>query len=562
MTKTSAWYNGAVPAVALCCGTLDTIMNRLLRYIREIRRSPKKLTIAIVILLLIVFFINRGNGPAEDTIPDQVRKIVTMSVADLSANTEPLPVIGTIQSESEARLRAHGSGEIIGLYRSRGAFVSAGTIIGEIENGVERAEVARNEGIVASREASLAKVNSGIRDQELSNLEVTLNKAQNEFNEAERNLLNKAQDAFIVADNAIHNIADQLIDNPYSIKPQLNFNPSNSALGTTIETDRVALERTFTTWNSLVNANDALANLGVVVTTSESALNEVVDFLNDMATAVNSVVPSANTSASTIDSWRTDIATARSNVNTARTTLSNTKDTLTSKTSALQTAQNDYDIGIEGSRAEDIRDAEAALTQAQASLRAAQSNLEKTFIRSPISGTLNFLPIERGDFVSNNELVAVVSNNDTLEILAYVIEEDAVRISVDNNVVLGAKGLGRISYIAPAIDPETKKIEVRVAINETFEKLFNGETINLLIDRTPQNTQIVSDFTIPLSALKVTFDKTVVFTVDANNVLVAHEVTLGPLVGEKVIIAEGLTSEMEIVTDARGLREGQVITLD
>jgi len=46
--------------------------------------------------------------------------------------------------------------------------------------------------------------------------------------------------------------------------------------------------------------------------------------------------------------------------------------------------------------------------------------------------------------------------------------------------------------------------------------------------------------------------------VDAD-VLVAHEVTLGALLGERVVIASGLTPDMRIVVDARGLREGEKV---
>ena len=66
---------------------------------------------------------------------------------------------------------------------------------------------------------------------------------------------------------------------------------------------------------------------------------------------------------------------------------------------------------------------------------------------------------------------------------------------------------------------------------------------------------------IPLSALKITPLGSQVFTVNASSTLVAHVVKEGKLMGDQIEIVEGLTPDMEIVTDARGLKEGQTITL-
>jgi len=43
--------------------------------------------------------------------------------------------------------------------------------------------------------------------------------------------------------------------------------------------------------------------------------------------------------------------------------------------------------------------------------------------------------------------------------------------------------------------------------------------------------------------------------------LVAHPVTLGPIQGGKILLSEGVTADMEIVTDARGLQEGQEVVV-
>lgn len=518
-------------------------------------------SIAIVVILLITIF-NQGGVADIAQLEDQQRGVILANVTDLTQSTTPLPVVGTVQSESEAILRAGKSGEITGLYRSRGTTISAGMIIGEIDNAEERAEVTRAQGVVASREASLDKITSGARGEELSILGIDRTKAEREFAEARIDSFNKARSAYIVADNAIRNNTDALIQNPYGDNPILIFNTINSQLKVTIQNNRVTLERNLTDWNTRIESFNTDTDIEELVTTTERYLNDTISYLNSLALAVNSIIQSVNESDADVAAWKAAVSTARTNVNAAITTLSASKDTYTQKAANVQIAEEQLTIGQDGGRSEDVRDAEAALLQAESALRAAQARLERTILRSPISGTLNFLPIERGDFVSTGETLAIVSNNNTLEILAYVTDEDAVRLDVGNTVAIGAKALGTISYIAPAIDPNTKKIELRIAIAETFSKLFNGETINLAIERTPRNTGTITDYIIPLSALKVSFENTVVFTVSEDSTLVAHEVTIGSLLGDSVIIESGITGDMDIVLDARGLKEGQTVIVN
>ncbi len=70
---------------------------------------------------------------------------------------------------------------------------------------------------------------------------------------------------------------------------------------------------------------------------------------------------------------------------------------------------------------------------------------------------------------------------------------------------------------------------------------------------------ITGPVTIPITALKIGSENIVVFSVDAQSVLVPHVVTLGTLMGERVEIKTGVTPELMIVTDARGLQAGEKV---
>jgi RND family efflux transporter MFP subunit len=204
--------------------------------------------------------------------------------------------------------------------------------------------------------------------------------------------------------------------------------------------------------------------------------------------------------------------------------------------------------------------AEAGVTSAQGGVAAARAQLEKTIIRAPISGTINMLDIKRGDFEQMYTPVVTIANNHALEIVAYVSEDDAKRIVVGDSVTLDADSSGVITKIAPALDPSTKRIEVRVGV-PTTANLTNGQSVNISFEHGTKPTTTSTQMIIPLAALKISADSKSVFTVNADGTLVGHVVTIGSLLGDRVVILSGITMNDYIVTDARGLREGEKVTL-
>ena len=142
--------------------------------------------------------------------------------------------------------------------------------------------------------------------------------------------------------------------------------------------------------------------------------------------------------------------------------------------------------------------------------------------------------------------VLTVANNGALEVVAYVTQLDVRDIAIGTKVSLdGAEGV--ITRIAPALDPATKKIEVRIGISKNAE-LVNGQSVIVNFTRNAPKTAASKNtlLTIPIAALKVGADSMTVFTVSSSSTLVSHIVTIGSLLGDRVEIREGLTLDMEL----------------
>ena len=75
-----------------------------------------------------------------------------------------------------------------------------------------------------------------------------------------------------------------------------------------------------------------------------------------------------------------------------------------------------------------------------------------------------------------------------------------------------------------------------------------------IVEEFPENQEII----LPISAIKVEANRTVVFTVE-NGVLVAIPIKTGSILGGNIVIDEGVTLDMFVVLDARGLKEGQQV---
>ena len=142
---------------------------------------------------------------------------------------------------------------------------------------------------------------------------------------------------------------------------------------------------------------------------------------------------------------------------------------------------------------------------------------------------------------------------------------DAQTLSVGNKVTVGDTATGVITQIAPAINPQTGTIEVDIGLNGDESSLVDGDSVTVSLDRSVAASSVSSNngsIIIPIVSLKITPDGPVVFLVDGTTkTLVSHPVSIGSILGENIVVTKGLTSDMIIVTDARGLTDGENVSV-
>jgi len=495
------------------------------------------LAAAAFVLIAIVSSIFFSGKTAEDDIKSGTPIVELKSARDIATTLSPLPLVGNVRSATEATILTEASGRITGVYRSLGQFVSAGTIIAEIENRSERAQVLQ-------AEANLARVQVSSEDEQLDSATTGLATAKT-------SALAAIFSGYAAAQTAVRQNSDGLFTNPTSGTPEYNLLTSDSALTNTIESERARIQVILSRQQASGAVLTVESNLSLELQTAITELKAVRAYLDFVVDSLNKAIASSEYSASDISAFLTSTTAGRTGVTSSISALAASSENLAAKRAAKEVADNNLENSNTGANRQDVLSAEAGLASARA-------NLEKKIIRAPFAGTLNALNVDLGQFVSAFEPAATVANNNLLEIRAYVTEQDKEYV-YPGLAVSSADGItGVITSVAPALDPITKRIEVRITLNES-DKITNGRSVRLLIERKSENVEVTTPI-VPLTAISFIGNDPHVLTVDQDSTLIAIPVTLGVILGDQVEI-DGIDVDTKVVVDARGFLVGDKVEI-
>lgn len=515
--------------------TIRSTSATLYRKFRGLKRRYQVLiSLAGLALIILIGFII-GWLTKKPVAPLQNREVEVEQVGILTGTSESLSVVGTVRSVSEASVLAEASGTVRKVHVALGSKVGAGTVLAELENDSERASVLQAEGVY---EAALAA--RMITNAQSGN-------SLTAFEEAKTAARNTYKTAYSTLDTVLESYVDSVFSGS-ATNPSLTL---TSGRDESLERKRAAIATKMQTWRYALPASES-TDPETLLAEADAVANEVSAFLTELSLVTNR--SGSGATATEIS----NISTARTSTDTLRATLSTARDSYRAKATAAT-------VGAQQSSSQNgtTASADASVKQALGSLRLAQATLEKTLIRAPIGGTVNFLPIRVGDFVTSLMHTATVANNGALEVVTYVSEEDRATLSVGDPVSIEDTYSGIITAIAPALDPTTKQIEVRIAVTtEKDVSLINGQAVRIAFTNSakPIADAPQGPLLLPLATVKLRTDDRVVFGISADDTLVAYHVEIGQVRGNKIEVLTTLPSDLLIVKDARGLAEGQKVT--
>ncbi|MCO5231184.1 MAG: efflux RND transporter periplasmic adaptor subunit [Chitinophagales bacterium] len=209
----------------------------------------------------------------------------------------------------------------------------------------------------------------------------------------------------------------------------------------------------------------------------------------------------------------------------------------------------------------DYNNAKAQVEGARANLLNAETNLSRSIIYAPFSGTIGISQVRKGALVTAGvTLLNTVSATQPIAVDFMVSEKDIqqfvdfqkqANIQRDSIISLGLPNgqiyshFGKISMIDRAVDQNTGTITVRSIFDNSKGELRVGMNVDIKILNKIATPQIV----IPYKATMEQLGQTMVYVVSDSNTALPNMVKLGFKLGDKVVVNEGLSVGQKIVTD-------------
>lgn len=517
-------------------------MGMNLNNLRGIHKKPTFYILIVIIIIALIIVLFRGDDKKPDTVIIEKGDIVS-----------EVSVVANIKAAQEVDLGFEITGRVSSILADVGDKVYLGQILVRLNSGSKAADLAKAEAQLKEQQAKLSELLRGARQEEIDIQKIKVESAKTSLSDAKQGVLDKIQNSFTKADDAVRNKVDILFSNPRSTSPVLLVSTQGSQLEIDAKRGRVVIENLLDEWGPFVNTLLTSSDLKNSSLDARDKLDEVGNFLDTMALVVNGLTVNSSLSQTTIDSYKANVFSARTNVDTAASNLSTAREKLQSAQDSLLLEEEELNLMIAGTASEQILSQEASVEEAEANVAKFIAEIAKTVIISPISGVVTKQEANVGEIVSANEnIVSLISEKD-LQLEANIPEADIVNLKNGLEAVITLDAFGddrEFKAIIISIDPAGTIIEGVPTYKTTFEfitfadEIKPGMTANVDIE-TGKKENVLS---IPRRAVINGDDKTFV-RVSIGNSIVEKEVETGLL---------GSNGWIEIVS---GLEEGDEVII-
>jgi RND family efflux transporter MFP subunit len=197
----------------------------------------------------------------------------------------------------------------------------------------------------------------------------------------------------------------------------------------------------------------------------------------------------------------------------------------------------------------------------EAEVEQLELELKKTDIRSPFSGVVIKRHVDRGEWLSAGDPVAMIAKDDIIDIIVNVPEKliGQIKQGIEVRVTAGGKELrGKVVAIVPKGDIATRTFPVKIRLPNSAS-LIEGMAAKVTLPTGKKQKTLI----VPRDAVITQFGQTVVFAVIESQArmtpveIIGYE---GLMVG---VMARGLKNGMPVVVKGNErLRDGQKVLLE
>lgn len=132
-----------------------------------------------------------------------------------------------------------------------------------------------------------------------------------------------------------------------------------------------------------------------------------------------------------------------------------------------------------------VTDAQLAVSNAKLALRDAQLNLDRRTITSPIEGIIGILPVEAGNYVTTDTVVATIDDRSQIKIDFYVPERFAANMEVGESLTASPIARpdevfeGVISAVDNRVDDKSRTLLVQAEVPNEKDSLRAGMSFRI-----------------------------------------------------------------------------------
>ena len=206
---------------------------------------------------------------------------------------------------------------------------------------------------------------------------------------------------------------------------------------------------------------------------------------------------------------------------------------------------------------QELDDLQNGLTAAKATLQTTKLQLAKSFPQAPVSGIIDRLYIDRGEYVDPGKPLLRLVQIDKLKVIVDVPEKDVSFLKVGQQVEIIAAAIntyasipivGIIEFISFSANDVTRTYRTKIVIDNNSAKLRPGMIVRAKFVR-QQLEQVIS---VPLYAVMDRDGEKIVFLAE-DGFAKKVKVSIGSSIGQRVVVRQGLTVNQSLIVKGQQL---------
>ncbi len=198
-----------------------------------------------------------------------------------------------------------------------------------------------------------------------------------------------------------------------------------------------------------------------------------------------------------------------------------------------------------------------SLTAARVALQTSKLQLAKSFPQAPVSGIIDRIYVDRGEYVDPGKPLARLVKVDNLKVIANVPEKDVSFLKAGQQVEIIPASInsrsaesvyGVIEAIAFAADDITRTYRTKIVIDNKIAKLRPGMIVRAKFNR-QKLEQVIS---VPLYAVMDRDGDKIVFLAK-DGLARKIDVVIGSSIGQRIVVEQGLTINQSLIIGGQQL---------